>query len=259
MNANTSELQRMLCEQWCTDAEVAQDEGGIRLSLPLVEADGDYVTVWLRQELGGWKITDNGTTFMRLSYSMDVDLLNEGSRSKVVERVVGEQGVELHDGELSTVVTEGDLGPGLLRFGQAMLRLSDLKLWSWPRVSSTFYEDLARELARIVGPEKISRDYAVPGVPDANNYRVDFAIKTDTLPLYVFGAPTVDRAKLSTIILLHLLQSNQRFHSIVVPADFEALPKADRSRLVNAANDVVSGIDALEPLERKVRLRMTAS
>ena len=257
MNDRVPELQRLLCEQWCADAEVVEDEAGLRVSLPMTEADGDVVTAWLQKTLGGWCISDRGLTLMRLSYDMDVDLLAEGQRAKVLDRIVREQGVKYQQGELSLAVREGDLGPALMRFGQAIVRVSDLKLWSWHRVSSTFYEDLAHELERIAGAQNVTRSYIVPDVADAANYPVDFAIRTQGLPFYIFGVPNVEKAKLTTIILLYL-QRAVRFDSLVVPANLDDLPKGDRDRLVNAANDMVTGIDAVEPLERKVRLRLAA-
>lgn len=256
MNDRTTELQRLLCEQWCAAADVVEDAGGMRLSLPIHEADGDTLTVWLQQELGGWHIRDHGTTLMRLSYEIDVDLLKEGQRAKVVDRILTEQSLSLEDGELSVHAKEGDLGTALMQFGHAMTRLGDLKLWTWPRVSSTFYEDLQRELERIAGSALVKRNYVVPDVPDASNYPVDFAIETHALPFYVFGVPHTDKARLATIILLHLQKAGHLFNSLVVPADLDSIPKADRNRLLNAANDVVTGLDAVEPLERKVKLRL---
>lgn len=252
------ELHRVLCEQWCADADIAEDEGGLRISLPLEESDGDAITVWLRRELGGWILRDQGTTLMRLSYAMDVALLNDGQRAKVVDRILREQGVVFEDGELSMPAEEGQLGSKLLQFGQAITRLGDLRLWSWARVSSTFYEDLANELIRIAGPENVKRDYIVPGVPDAESYTIDFAIKTPGLPFYVMGVPHTEKAQLATIVLQYLQKSGHAFESLIVPADIDQIPKGVRNRLLNAANDVVSGLEAVEAIERKVRHRIAA-
>ncbi len=132
MNASTA-LKELLCEQWCAEAEVEADDEGLRVSLPLTESDGDATTVWLRKRVGGWHITDLGTTLMRLSYHTDVDLLSEGQRARAVERMLSEQGVTLDTGELHADATEEDLAPTLLRFGVAMSRVGDMKLWTRTR------------------------------------------------------------------------------------------------------------------------------
>lgn len=249
-------LHDLLCQQWCSAAEIVDDDGALRLSLPLVESDGDVVTVWLERALGGWKIRDHGTTLMRLSYDMDIDLLDSGQRAIVVQRVLEEQDCALVNGELVASSDEPDLGRTLLSFGQAMVRLSDVQLWTRTRVASTFYDDLQRELERIAGADRVHRDYLVPGLANAESYPVDFSIDTGGRPFYVWGVPNTDKARIATIILLHLQKNERRFDSLIVPLDIESIHKADLRRLTNAANDMITGINEIEPLERKVRLRL---
>lgn len=254
MNA-PDELHKLLCEQWCSDVEIGQDEAGIRLSLPLTETDGDAVTVWVNHRMGGWHLRDCGTTFMRLSYDMDVDLLSEGQRARVLERILAEHQISNEGGELVCDVEERELGAALLRFGQATLRIGDIKLWSRTRVASTFYEDLKAHLLEIIGPHRLQIDYEVPDIPDSGNYLVDFAITDMARPLYIFGVPTTDKAKLANIVLLHLQQAHHVFDSLIVPSDIEAISKPDLRRLMNAANDFVDSSTSIDVLERKIRQR----
>lgn len=253
-----TELQDLLCEQWCADVEIGEDTAGIRLSLPLSEADGDAVTVWINQRVGGWRLRDCGTTFMRLSYDMDVDLLADGQRARVLERILAEHQITMEDGELTSEAEERNLGASLLRFGQALLRIGDIKLWSRARVASTFYDDLKSHLVDIVGAERLLIDYEAPDVPDAGNYLIDFAINGGSRPLYIFGVPSSDKAKLANIVLLHLQQANHVFDSLIVPSDIESIGKPDLRRLMNAANDFVDSSSSLEAIERKIRQRIGA-
>lgn len=257
MNA-PAELRALLCEQWCAEADIQQDDGGLRVSLPLTEADGDMVTVWLQSTLGGWTLRDHGTTLMRLSYDMDVSLLDEGQRSRVVQRILAEQQVTLEDGELLSSAPEGHLTDALLRMGQAMQRLSDLRMWRRQQVASAFYDDLARELSRVVPSGRLHRNYLVPGLPEADSYPVDFAVPDAPRPLYIFGVPGVEKARLATIILQRLQAHGTPFESLIVPGDIDDLPKADRRRLMNAANDMVDSIHASDAIERKVLQRIRA-
>lgn len=254
-----AELHDLLCEQWCADFDVANDAAGTRLSLPLTESDGDAVTVWINQRLGGWHLRDCGTTFMRLSYDMDVDLLSEGQRAKVLERILAEHQIRNENGELVCEAEERDLGAALLRFGQATLRIGDIKLWSRARIASTFYEDLKSRLVDIVGPDRLRIDYEVPGIPDAGNYLVDFAVTDAARPLYIFGVPTTDKAKLANIVLLHLQQAHHVFDSLIIPSDIESISKPDLRRLMNAANDFVDSSSSTEAIERKIRQRLAVA
>lgn len=250
------ELQELLCEQWCSEVEIGNDSVGVRLSLPLADADGDAVTVWISQTVGGWTLRDCGTTLMRLSYDLDVDLLESGNRAKVLERILSEHQVTLENGELVCQVEERALGAALLRFGQASLRICDIKLWSQARVASTFYDDLQANLLSIVGHNRLVIDYVVPGVPDSENYPVDFAVQGGARPLYIFGVPSSDKAKLANIVLLHLQQANHDFDSLVVPSDFESISKPDFRRLMNVANDVVDSSTSVDAIARKIRQRV---
>ena len=251
-----TELQELLCEQWCSEVAVAEDKVGIRLSLPILEDDGDSLTVWIQPTLGGWTIRDCGTTMMRMSYDIDVDLLTEGQRGKVLERILSEHNVRLLDGELLCDVPESELGAALLRFGHAAQRIGDIKLWSRTRVISTFYDDLRTRLTTIVGPDRLLQNYAPPNVPDSESYIVDFAVLGAHRPLYIFGVPSSDKAKLTTIVLLHLQQAHHIFDSLVIPSDIESIGKPDLRRLMNAANDFVDSSSAVETIERKIRLRL---
>lgn len=257
MNAPT-ELQKLLCEQWCDDAEIGEDAAGMRLSLPLSESDGDSVTVWISPRVGGWHLRDCGTTFMRLSYDMDVDLLAEGQRAKVLDRILSESQIRNENGELVCEVEEHGLGAALLRFGQTALRIGDIKLWSRARIASTFYDDLKAHLTDIVGIDRLRIDYEVPNIPDAGNYLVDFAVTDIARPLYIFGVPSTDKAKLANIVLLHMQQASHEFNSLIVPSDIESISKPDLRRLMNAANDFVDSSSSIDVLERKIKQRISA-
>lgn len=253
---DSSELHNLLCEHWCADVAVMEDSVGTRISLPLTDPDGDEITVWIVQRVGGWRLRDCGTTMMRLSYELDVDLLSVGQRSKVLERVLNESQVSLENGELVCDVEEKGLGEALLRFGQAIQRVSDIKLWTQARVASTFYDDLRANLLDIVGPGLLHVDYAAPNVEDSENYLIDFAITAGVRPLYIFGVPNSDKAKLANIVLLHLQQAHHVFDSLIIPSDFESISKPDFRRLMNAANDVVDSSASVDVIRRKIQQRV---
>lgn len=251
-------LSRLLCESWCAELDAERVGDGVRMSLPLTELDGDAVTVWLSPTFGGWRISDQGTTLMRLSYQHDIDSLLEGTRGQVFERILTEHSVCYDDGRLIADVAERDLAGSLLQFGHAIQRISDLRFWTRTRVASSFYDDLSELLASIVGVERIHRDYAAPNVPSSGDYPIDFYVDGGAEPLYVFGVPTKDKARLATIVLQHLQQHAPKFNSLVVFQNVSELASKDMKRLMNAANDMVDSIDSIDALERKVRHRVAA-
>jgi len=82
-----------------------------------------------------------------------------------------------------------------------------------------------------------------------------FGDKINT-PLYLFGVPSRDKARLATIILQHLIAAGRDFNSMIVFQNMGDLPRADVSRLTNAANDQVDSLDAADDLRRKLLRRV---
>lgn len=87
---------------------------------------------------------------MRVSYDSDAATLMRGPRRVLLDKTLAEYGARLAgDGQIVSESDEQLLGISLLRYGQAMLRVNDLKSWSKARVASTFFDDLKLNLAKI--------------------------------------------------------------------------------------------------------------
>ena len=90
---------------------------------------------------------------------------------------------------------------------------------------------------------------------DWGDYPVDYFVSDSATPLYLFGVPNRDKARLATIILQHLIAAGRDFNSMIVFQNMSDLPRADVSRLTNAANDQVDSLDATDDLRRKLLRR----
>ena len=66
------------------------------------------------------------------------------------------------------------------------------------------------------------------------------------------------KARLTTIILQHMQAHDVAFDSMVVCSDIEELPKADRARLMIAANSVLPSVHNTSTIEQKIRHRRVA-
>ena len=120
----------------------------------------------------------------------------------------------------------------VFRLGQTLTRIYDLTFLNRSHVASTFYDDLQEQIKALVPEEKIHRDYHVPGIPDAQNYPVDFYIETrKSKPLYLYGMPNRDKARLTTIFLQYLLQQGAQFDSLLVFQDQQEIPQQMRNML----------------------------
>lgn len=254
----TEAIRKSLCSAFCEDVVVRARGDLLTVSIPLTARDGDGFTAYLSRTAGGWRVSDAANTMMRLSYENDLNKLLSGSRAKLYASILAESGLKEDDGELYVEVAADKLTQGLFTLGQGLSRIEDLALWTTNRIESTFFDDLKAALLSFLPADSIETDYLVPGLPGAENYPVDFCIHTSGRPLYLFGVNNQEKARLATIILQHLQQNDQRFESMAVCADFDAISQKDRHRLMIAANDIVPNVADIKSIKQKVQHRLMA-
>lgn len=253
---DTARLQEHLCQALCADIRIQVDGEHVRIETPFAFPDGDQYLLVLTERPGGQlRVGDAGHTLMQLSYENDVDKFRESTRGRLFEQVLTQSDAGEDAGELYVEATPETLGAAILRLSQTITRINDLTFLNRARVESTFYDDLAELLARMVDADRIQRDYVYPDMENAQDYPVDYRIEGKADPLFLFGIPGRDKARLATIVLERLLRAQARFDSLLVFADQGAIPRADLARLSNAGGEMVASLDAREDLQRKVRRR----
>ena len=143
------------------------------------------------------------------------------------------------------------------RFGQALTRVYDLTFLARSQVKSTFYDDLADMLAGLVDEDKIQRDYQPEAVPNPEAYYVDYRIdgKSGT-PLFLYGVPNLDKARLTTIMLSHFHRHELKFESLLVFEDQANIPRFDLARLSDVGGEMVSSLESSTDLNRKLLQRV---
>jgi hypothetical protein len=257
---DTEKIEQILCERLCAQVRLVPRENGlVMLDTPFTFPDGDHYALYLESiDTGGIRITDNGHTFMVLSYENDVDAFHAGTRDRLREMILTDLGVQEMEGCLSVESSTEDVAKNVFRLGQAITRLYDLTFLNRTRVASTFYEDLKRTLQTVVPLERIQENYVVPNIPQFENYPIDFRIEAPT-QLFVMGITIGrDKARLATIILLYLLRNNVEFDSLLVFEDQATVPRADLARLSNVGGEQVASLDAHDDLARKVLRRASS-
>ncbi len=255
---NSVDLQDSLCRTLCASVSVAERAAGVwQVNTPFTFPDGDAYSLYITAlPTGGVRISDMGLTMMRLSYENDIAKMRDGTRGRIFTQILAETDLTEDDGEFYLDAPADDLGNGVFRFGQALTRIHDLTFLNRARVESTFYEDLREKLVSLVGPERLHKDYVVPDVPRASDYPVDYFVQGGAQPLYLFGVPNRDKARLATIILQHLIAANKDFNSMIVFRNMIDIASADLSRLTNAANDMIASLDATDDFQRKILRRV---
>jgi len=255
---DAKQIEEMLCRSLCGKAHVRSAQAGLwQVTTPFRFPDGDTYSMYVKElPTGGLRVTDSGLTLMRLSYDNDIEKLRDGTRGKLLQQILAEGDLIEEDGEFFIDGPADQLGQSVFRFGQALTRVHDLTFLNRLRTESTFYEDLRELLKTLVGSERLREGYVVPDVARATDYPVDYYVSGGDTPLYLFGVPSRDKARLATIILQHLIAAGGDFNSMIVFQNMADLPRSDVSRLTNAANDQVDSLDAADDLRRKLLRRV---
>jgi hypothetical protein len=91
---------------------------------PFTFEDGDVLKVVVAQESNGWYLTDEGHTFMHLSYD-EVDI-EAKTRRRLLDQVLATYKVENRDGEPRAPLREDQMGDSPFSFLQAFTKISSL-------------------------------------------------------------------------------------------------------------------------------------
>ena len=260
MNIDLDSLRNLLCERLCEDVRVERrPDGALMVRTRFEFPDGDGFPIHLSEApAGGFRLSDCGHTLMHVSYEHDVDSFLDGTRGMLLERIMGESGLCWNGGAFCLDTAPERLPEAIFRFGQALTRVHDLTLFSRSNVGSTFYDDLADLLDRLVSEDKIQCDY-LPDVPNADAYPVDYRIEgKGDVPLFLYGVPDRDKARLTTIMLSHFHHHKLLFESILVFENQTEISRIDLARLSDVGGEMISSLASHEDLDRKLMQRIAA-
>ena len=258
MKLNPDSLGKLLCERLCEEVQVeARPDGALMIRSSFAFPDGDRFPIRLSEApAGGLRLSDQGHTLMRMSYEDEVDSFMEGPRGMLLERILGETGLSWDQGAFCFDTTPEQLSESLFAFGQALTRTYDLTLSSRVHSASTFYDELKLSLLQLVDEGRIHPGYQPP-VPNPEAYPVDFMLEgKNGVPLFLYGIPDQDKARLVTIMLAHFHRHGVEFESLLVFGDQEEIPRRDLARLSDVGGEMVATLGSQEALDRKLRQRL---
>ncbi len=254
MNLDIEKLQSMLCSLMCAQINLRKkNDSLLSIETPFYFPDGDPYQIYIKEMPNGiLRLTDMGHTMLHLSYDNDVSKFREGTRGKLFDQIKAETFIEEDNGEFYIETELNNLGFNIFRLGQALTKINDLTFLNRARAESTFYEDLQEQLVKIIGEENMIQDYFYDNMENSCDYPIDFKIEGKHAPLFVFGIPNRDKARLTTIILERLLRAKADFDSILIFSDQGAIPKPDLARLSNVGGEMIASLDAESDFSRKL-------
>lgn len=188
---------------------------------PFMFDDGDHLVVLLKSKDGKWLFTDEGHTFMHVSYD-DIDI-DKGTRKKIIDNVLAGYGIENQEGELITEIPGNQFGDALFSYLQGLIKITDINYLTRERVKSTFMEDFKGFLEEVVPSDRRVFDYHDKQHDPDGKYIVDCKINGMARPLFVFGISNDDKCQTVTISCLKFEKYGDPFRSMAIFEDQESI------------------------------------
>lgn len=185
-----------------------------RVLSPFHFNDGDHLVMTLHSENGHWVLSDQGHTYMHLTYDLDEKTLYQGTRQQIIANTLQTFSVDDDEGELKIRIDDGRYGDALFDFIQALLRISDVTYLSRERAKTTFMEDFRAFIAEHVPESRRQFDWRHPTLDPEASYPVDCRINGMSRPIFVFALPGDSKTRDATIALQKFEIWNLDFRSM---------------------------------------------
>lgn len=235
------DFQRKVCDSIHIESEGVDR---YRVFTPFTFEDGDHLAVVLRRDAASWVLSDEGHTFMHLTYDLDEKDLQRGTRQKIISGALDACNVEDRDGELRLQIRDQQYGDSLFSFLQALLKISDVTYLNRERVRSTFIEDFCDLMVQTVPDARRSFNWHDSNNDPEAKYPVDCRINGMAQPIMVFALPGDDKARDATIALLNFERWKIPFRSLAIFEEQESVNRKVLARFSDICEKQFSSLGA---------------
>ena len=233
------EFKERICAQVRLESEGL---GRYRVFTPFKFEDGDHLSIVLKQGLLGWILSDEGHTFMRLTYDIDEEDLFSGTRQQIISDVLSGFQVEDREGELLLEIPEDGYGHALFSFAQALLKMADVSYLSRERVRSTFKDDFQRLMSESVPEGRRHFDWYDTDLDPSGIYKVDCRVNGMTRPIFAYALLNDTNTRDATIALHQYGEWNLEFHPIAIFEDQASIGRQVLARFTDVCENQFSNL-----------------
>jgi hypothetical protein len=238
-------IEREFKEKVCDRIRlVSEGMNRYQVFTPFQFEDGDHLVIVLKQENSHWLLSDEGHTYMHLTYSLDEKDLRRGTRQKIITNSLSMFTVEDREGELAIEIKEDRYGDALYSFVQALLKISDVTYLSRERVKSTFMEDFRAFIESHVPESRRAFDWHDAEHDPEGKYIVDCRINGTQRPVFIQALPGDDKVRDTSIALLQYERWGLRFQPIAIFEDQEEVNRKVLARFSDVCEKQFSSLSA---------------
>lgn len=246
MNVNALP-QDIILEQFhnkiCRSIHLVQEGSNrFRVDTPFMFEDGDNFVILLKHIDNEWHLTDEGHTFMHLSYYMDTKSLQKGTRQKILSDIITSYGLNDLNGELMTPVNPNNCGDALFSFAQAIIKISDITFLNKEFVRSAFIEDFREFISHTVPKDRTAFRYFDKDRDPSGNYVVDCKINGMPSPIFIFALGNDEKTRDATITLHQYERWGYAYRSVGIFQDQENINRKVLARFTDIVDKQFSSL-----------------
>ena len=208
--------------------------------------DGDHFVIILKKNAqGNWIITDEGHTYMHMSYNMNLSSLNRGKHNQIIESALEKHNIQEQEGKIfADVKSLANAGNVFYSFVQCLINITDVSYLSRERTdSSAFIKDFKAFISKTIDdPARFEFEYIDRRRDPDGKYPVDCRVNGMSCPLFLYAINNDDKCRDTTISILQFQRWEQPFLTLGIFEDQEQIIRKVLARFTDVCDRQFSSL-----------------